>query len=148
MHKSAGHICLCGSPWKSNDDFCLHNLQGEEQHAARFAALVSAAIPYGSAASKVHGPDAVLRFPPGCKRKRSPTFRPVQSLAPLVPAGGDSGQEQPADNGCLPSRSAGGTMPPLSGRIDERGSRVSRSSCTVPDSELGRVLLRALVDFM
>jgi hypothetical protein len=92
---------------------------------------MSAAIPDGHAASKVHEPDPVLKILPGSKRKRSPTPGRMQSLPPLVPAGGGSGQEQPAKNGCLPGGSGGGATAPLSGRITGRDLRVSWSACTV-----------------
>jgi hypothetical protein len=94
---------------------------------------MSAAIPYGSGASNVREPDALLRFPPGCKRKRTRTFRSVQSPCPVVTAGGGCGQEQPAMHACVPAGTAEGTLPPAPGtqRMEERDPGVSLARSSV-----------------
>jgi hypothetical protein len=101
----------------SGDESALHDPWKESTFVGEVQGPVRAAIRYGKVASWVHGPDGIPKFPAGCKRKRSRTFRRMQRHAPVVPASKTCGQGLTASNGCLPAGIPAGTLLPVLGTV-------------------------------
>jgi hypothetical protein len=82
-------------------------LQGKRWNLGTFPDAITAALCYDREATRVHGANARLNFPPGCSP--GPTTTAAHSQSPMLPAVGGPGRTGPEPNTSLPVGNAEGS---------------------------------------